>query len=146
MLVADSIHPGVMNLLVASITFASAGTLTSVPTARILPPPMSTVPFSITAPDTVKIRPLVIAMGPGPVLTATGPDPIPLADGRTPTMVGTFGVPLDAEARLGKSDPDGDAELGSGPITTPVMKSRCGCFFERSYTSAPSMNTRSALA
>jgi hypothetical protein len=53
---------------VASITWALAGTLTEAPTAVILPPLITTVPFGMSAPLTVTMCPPLMAKvpwGPG---------------------------------------------------------------------------------
>src|SRR5262249_16819618 len=61
MSVLASIAPGYTLAPAASTTLAPAGTETFAPTASILLPFMTTVPFSITEPETGTMRALVIA-------------------------------------------------------------------------------------
>jgi hypothetical protein len=56
-----SMKPGTTTLPVASITLASAGIGTSLPTASILPPRIRTTPFSIGGPATGMMRPPLTA-------------------------------------------------------------------------------------
>ena len=59
--VEESRNPGVTTFPLPSIVRAPAGTCTLAPTARMRPPLTSTVPFSMTGPETGWMRAPVIA-------------------------------------------------------------------------------------
>ena len=68
----SSMIPGDTNLPAASTTSVPGGTSTAAPTAAIRPPRISTVPFAIVPPVTVRTVPPLIAIAAGGAVAAPG--------------------------------------------------------------------------